>query len=175
MNKILFALSIMLTIGCFVGCKTAETEKEETIKKHNLTHIDTKDRYMLSSALPEKETLHVAVINILLPKGNQSTVQAELTFGSVSPRKNGKAYVQATSKTIRLQSMLQLVDEISVRTMHPPVGIFMLVDGVALGMEGSPDADEDVMMFTRELDSLLADKEIQQVYLIPNSFSISYK
>lgn len=175
MNKLLFALSIVLTIGCFVGCKTSKPEKDETFKKHNLTHIESKNRYMLSSELPENETKHIAIINILLPKGSESMVKAELTFGSFKPRKNGKVYIQATSKTICLQSMLELVDNISSRTMDPPIGIFMLVDGVAMGMDGSPDSDIDVMMFTRELDSLLADKNIQQVYLIPDSFSISYK
>lgn len=176
MKNITFALALVAMLSiCFVGCKTTEADKKDNDSKRNLTHIESKNRYMLSSELSEKDDVFVAVINVVLPKGNNSAVAAELTFGSFKPRSNGKVYIQADTQTKRYQLMVELVNAISMRSMDPPFGIFMLVDDVALGTADAPDADIEVMTFTRELDSLLADENIQQVYLIPESFSISYK
>lgn len=176
MKKNTLAISLLALLSIvFVGCKTTDTVEKKKDTKHNLNHIETKNRYMLSSELPKEGNIYVAVVNIVLPSANSSTVAAELTFGSFKPRENGKVYIQSDAKTVRYQSMTELVNAISIRSMDPPIGIFMLVDGVALGTDAAPDADVDVMTFTRELDSLLADENIQQVYLIPDSFSISYK
>ncbi len=169
-----FLMLAMLSIG-FVGCKTTDVEASGRDSKRNLTHIETKNRYMLSSELPTKETVYVAIVNIVMPKGSNTTISAELTFGSFKPRGNGKVYIQAITETVRYQSMTQLVNAISMRSFDPPIGIFMLVDDLALGTDGAPDTEFEVMAFTRELDSLLADNNIQQVYLIPDVFSISYK
>lgn len=169
-----FVLVSLISLG-FVGCKTTEVEKKTNDSKRNLTHIETKNRYMLSSELSDQDSVYVAIVNVILPKGENTTVAAELTFGGFKPRDNGKVYIQADTETVRYQSMVQLVNSISMRSMDPPFGIFMLVDGVALGTDAAPDADIEVMTFTRELDSLLADENLQQVYLIPDSFSISYK
>lgn len=163
-----------LLLASFVGCKTTEVEEASSTKK-NLTHIESNNRYIQPSELDKKQEYTVAVINLVLPKGSETAVSAELTFGNFKPRSNGKVYLQADSKTKRYNSTTQLVNEISMRSMDPPIGIFMLVDDVALGTENSPEIDEDIMTFTREIDSLLADENIQQVYLIPDSFSISYK
>lgn len=172
--NVVFVSIAILSFG-FFGCASTESIKKESDSKRNLTHIETKNRYMLSSELSDEESVHVAIINVVLPKGNDTTVVAELTFGSFRPRSNGKVYVQADTETVRYQSMIQLVNAISMRSLDPPFGIFMLVDDIAMGTDAAPDADIEVMTFTRELDSLLADENIQQVYLIPNSFSISYK
>lgn len=176
MNKIIlsFALIFVFAMG-FTGCKTTETKQQSNNSKHNLSHIETKNRYMLASELPENESLHVAIINIVLPQENTSAVSAELTFGSFRPRDNGKVYIQANTETVRYQSMTHLVDAISVRSMFPPIGIFMLVDDIPLGTEAAPSDDFEIMMFTRELDSLLEDEDIKHAYLLPDTFTISYK
>lgn len=164
----------MLSIG-MVGCKTVEPDKPHIEPMKNLTHIETKNRYMLSSELDQKNKYHIAVVNIVLPKGKSTIVAAELTFGSFKPRDNGKVYIQAETVTLRYESIQNLVKALAEQAKDPPVGIFMLVDDIALGTEGSADADEDVMTFTRELDALLSDENVQQVYLIPDTFTISYK
>lgn len=176
MNKLAFATVFLtiLSIGV-VGCKTTEPEKPETEVRIRLTHIETKNRYMLSSELDTKKDMVVAIVNIVLPKGDSAVVQAELTFGTFRPRDNGKVYIQADTVTMRYQSLQNLVKALAEKAKDPPVGIFMLVDDAALGTESSVGDEVEVMTFTRELDSLLSNENVQQVYLIPDSFSISYK
>lgn len=175
-NTTLIFAAITALFLCGVGCKTNEPKPKDADVRVKLTHIETKNRYMLASELDKKNEVGVAVVNIVMPKGNASALAAELTFGHFRPRNNGgKVYVQADTVTLRYQSIQNLVKALSEKVKDPPIGIFMLVDEVALGTDNSLDIDEDIMSFTREFDSLLADENIQQVYLIPDNFSISYK
>ena len=98
----------MLSMG-MVGCKTVEPDKPHIEPMKNLTHIETKNRYMLSSELDQKNKYNIAVVNIVLPKGKSTIVAAELTFGSFKPRDNGKVYIQAETVTLRYESIQNLV------------------------------------------------------------------
>lgn len=164
-------LGLVLVAAVFVqGCLTGRGKGDDADAPRVLTKLETRYGYITPQEIRADRTVSVALINVDFSKAH---LLFDFNIGSFEPRSGrGDIYLKVDKPTRPLVSLAELQAKLEACIEDIPVGIIMMVDGVALGVGGNtPKAEQND--FFRDFATMMEAAGIKYAYIVPEKITIS--
>lgn len=172
--------SLLLACALVAGCASTpkpSTEGGRDIALQAFTELPVKSDfpYVLTSQLhslkSQPKLVVAALVNVDM---SQENVVFKYTPGAFRVRKDGEVTFAAFDEELALPSIGSLVREFQRRTDRGPIGLFLMLDGVALGTT-NVELDDAQEEFLRIFEESLQASNVKYVFLVPQRLLVARK